>query len=207
MCWRAGCCSLAGPRASRPAHEPMVQAKGWHSRGYLPHFDSPETVQFVTFRLADSLPAAVAAMLHREANVHHVDRELDVGLGACWLRQPKIASLVQDALLHFDGERYRLIAWCLMPNHVHVVFEIVDGHSLTDILRSWKSFTARQANSKLGRSGPFWHPDYFDRYMRNEAHLAQTVEYVELNPVKAGLAKDADDWPWSSAHFRRNAES
>ena len=181
-----------------------MQPKGWHSRGYLPHFDSPETVQFVTFRLADSLPAAVAELLHREANVHHVDQELDVGLGACWLRQPEIASLVQDALLHFDSDRYRLIAWCLMPNHVHVVIEIVDGHSLTDIVRSWKSFTARKANYQLGRSGPFWHPDYFDRYMRNEEHLARTVEYVELNPVKAGLVNVADAWLWSSARFRRS---
>jgi putative transposase len=183
---------------------PMVQAKGWHSRGYLPHFDSPETVQFITFRLADSLPTGVAAMLHREANVHHVDQELDAGLGMCWLRRPEIASLVQDALLHFDGERYRLIAWCLMPNHVHVVAEIVDGRSLTVIVRSWKSFTARKANSQIGRSGAFWHPDYFDRYMRNEEHLAQTVEYVELNPVKAGLVRSADDWLWSSAYFRKN---
>jgi putative transposase len=85
----------------------MSQAKGWHSRGYLPHFDSPESVQFITFRLADSLPAAVAATLHREANVHLIDQRLDASLGACWLRRPEIASLVQDALLHFDGARYR----------------------------------------------------------------------------------------------------
>jgi REP element-mobilizing transposase RayT len=185
----------------------MIHAKGWHSRGYLPHFDSPETVQFVTFRLADSLPAKVAAMLHHEANVHNVDRELDVGLGACWLTSPEIASLVQDALLHFDGARYRLLAWCLMPNHVHVVIEIIDGHSLTDIVHSWKSFTARRANQQLGCSGSFWHPDYFDRYMRNEEHLARTVDYVELNPVKAGLVKAAEEWQWSSAYFRQHRDS
>jgi putative transposase len=179
-----------------------MEPKGWHSRGYLPHFDSPETVQFVTFRLADSLPAKVSAMLHPEADVHQVDRELDSGLGACWLRRPEIASLVEGALLHFDDIRYRLIAWCLMPNHVHVVIELTNGHSLTDIVRSWKSFTARRANILLGRSGPFWHRDYFDRYMRNEEHLAQTVEYVEMNPVKAGLAKNAEEWPWSSARLR-----
>jgi putative transposase len=185
----------------------MIQPRGWHSRDYLSHFDSPETVQFVTFRLADSLPASVAEMLHREANVHHLDRELDVGLGACWLRRPEIASLVQQALLHFDCARYRLISWCLMPNHVHVVIEVMDGHSLTNIVRSWKSFTARKANDQLGRSDPFWHPDYFDRYMRNEEHLAQTVEYVEMNPVKAGLTKRSEDWIWSSAFFRRAEES
>ena len=90
-----------------------------------------------------------------------------------------------------------------MPNHVHVVIDIVDDQSLTNIVRSWKSFTARQANERLGRSGPFWHADYFDRYMRNEEHLAQTVEYVEQNPVKAGFVSTAEDWIWSSAYFRK----
>jgi hypothetical protein len=73
----------------------MREAKGWHSRGYLPHFDSPETIQFVTFRLADSLPAAVSQMLlHREDEVHRIERDLDTGFGACWLRRTEIASLV-----------------------------------------------------------------------------------------------------------------
>jgi REP element-mobilizing transposase RayT len=183
----------------------MTLAKGWHSRGYLPHFDSPETIQFVTFRLADSLPRSVAeALRHREDDVYRIDRELDAGLEACWLGRADIASLVQDALLHFDGERYRLLSWCLMPNHVHVVIEMSDGQSLSDILRSWKSFTARRTNMLLGRSGAFWHPDYFDRYMRNEDHLAQTVQYVEQNPVKAGLAVTPAEWEWSSARLRQS---
>jgi REP element-mobilizing transposase RayT len=109
---------------------------------------------------------------------------------------------VQDALLHFDGERYQLLAWCLMPNHVHVVIEMLDAHSLSDIVRSWKTFTARLANVSLGRSGPFWHADYFDRYMRDEQHFSQTVEYVENNPVKAGLVQTPADWTWSSARSR-----
>jgi putative transposase len=181
----------------------MVEPKGWLSRGYLPHFDSPETIQFVTFRLADSLPAAVAQMLaHREDGVHRIERDLDAGLGACWLSRAEIASLVQQALLHFDGTRSRLLAWCVMPNHVHVVVEMVGRDSLGDVVGSWKSFTARRANMQLGRSGAFWHADSFDRYMRNEEHLAQTIEYVELNPVKAGLVGNASDWRWSSASLR-----
>jgi REP element-mobilizing transposase RayT len=183
----------------------MAESRGWHSRGYLPHFDSPESIQFVTFRLADSLPKAVAGGLkHREADVHRVECELDTGLGACWLQRPEIAKLVQDALLHFDGERYRLLAWCLMPNHVHVVVEMPEGHSLSDIVRSWKSFTARVANVGLGRTGPFWHPDYFDRYMRGEEHLAQTIRCVEDNPVKAGLVRTPRQWMWSSACRRED---
>jgi putative transposase len=118
-----------------------VNHKGWHSRGYLPHFDSAETVQFVTFRLADSLPRAVAEALAKLAdNLAETDHKLDGGLGSCWLREPTIAQLVEEAIMHFDGERYRLLAWCVMPNHVHVVVESADGHSLGAIVRSWKSF-------------------------------------------------------------------
>jgi putative transposase len=181
-----------------------MQSKGWHSRGYLPHFDSPETVQFVTFRLADSLPKAVVDALRMQDDfIRLIDERLDAGVGACWLGRTDITALVQEALLHFDGSRYRLLAWCLMPNHVHAIIEIVDDQSLTKIVRSWKSFTARRANEILNRTGPFWHPDYFDRYMWNEGHLERTIEYVESNPVKAGLVAAADGWRWSSAHFRR----
>jgi REP element-mobilizing transposase RayT len=178
----------------------MTQPKGWHSRGYLPHFDSPETVQFVTFRLADSLPQArIEALRSQPDAVLLLDRELDVGLGECWLRYVEVAALVQGSLLHFDGQRYRLLAWCIMPNHVHVVVEPMDGHTLSNIVKSWKSFTSRQVNAHLGRTGAFWEADYFDRYMRNEDHLMRTIEYVENNPVKAGLVKEATEWPWSSA--------
>ena len=89
--------------------------------------------------------------------------------------------------MHFDGERYRLLAWCVMPNHVHTVIEIVDDQSLSEIVGTWKSFTAKRANSLIGRSGTFWHADYFDRFMRDEGHMARTIDYVENNPVKAGL--------------------
>jgi REP element-mobilizing transposase RayT len=89
-----------------------------------------------------------------------------------------------------------------MPNHVHVVVEMMDGQSLSGIVASWKSFTAHKANALLERKGRFWHADYFDRFMRNEEHLNQTIEYVEQNPVKAGLAARATDWAWSSARLR-----
>jgi putative transposase len=157
----------------------------------------------VTFRLADSLPKAVVeAMAMRDDAVLQIDRELDSGRGACWLGDAEIAELVEAALLHFDGDRYRLLAWCLMPNHVHVVIDIQAGASLTTIVGSWKSFSARRANERLGRTGAFWDPDYFDRYMRDEGHLARTIDYVEQNPVKVGLVEASGDWPWSSARFR-----
>jgi REP element-mobilizing transposase RayT len=182
----------------------MIEHKGWHSRGYLPHFDSSETVQFITFRLADSLPRHLIEALRAEDDaVALLDRELDAGFGACWLRKPEIADMVQEALLHFDADRYRLLAWCIMPNHVHVVLEMLDHHSLSAIVKSWKSFTSRRANAHLGRAGSFWEADYFDRYMRNEKHLLQTIEYVEHNPVKAGLVDVPTAWRWSSAYEAR----
>ena len=150
------------------------------------------------------MPKAVAGVLrHREDDVHRIERELDLGLGACWLGRSEIAALVETALLHFDGQRYRTLAWRLMPNHVHVVVEMMDSQSLSDIVASWKSFTAHKANALLERNGRFWHADYFDRFMRNEEHLNQTIEYVEQNPVKAGMAARASDWAWSSARFRK----
>jgi REP element-mobilizing transposase RayT len=181
----------------------MTKHKGWHSRGYLPHFDSPETVQFVTFRLADSLPRAVVQTLSsQDDSILQIDRRLDGGLGACWLAKSDVAELVQNAILHFDGDRYHVLAWCIMPNHVHVVVEPFEGQRLGAILHSWKSFTANKANLLVRRTGGFWHDDFFDRYMRDEGHLMQTVHYVEHNPVKAGLVGSAEQWTWSSARFR-----
>jgi REP element-mobilizing transposase RayT len=108
----------------------------------------------------------------------------------------------EDAILHFDGRRYRILAWCIMPNHVHVVVEPISANKLGTIVHTWKSFSAKQANRALGRSGPFWHRDYFDRFIRDEGHLARTVDYVENNPVKAGLVSATTAWPWSSGRFR-----
>src|SRR5216684_2535502 len=106
--------------------------KGWHSRGYLPHFDSAETIQFVTFRLVD--------------NLAETDHRLDSGFGTCWLKDAAIAQLVEDVILHFDGQRYRILGWCIMPNHVHVIVEPMSGNSLGAIVHTWKSFSAKQAN-------------------------------------------------------------
>jgi len=177
--------------------------KGWYSRGYLPHFDSPETIQFVTFRLGDSLPKAVAqALAALPDNILQTDQKLDDGLGVCWLAWADSAELVETALLHFDGDRYRLLAWCIMPNHVHVVVEPGANNLLDRIVHSWKSYTAKCANQILARSGMFWHRDYFDRFMRDEGHLNRTIDYVENNPVKAGLASEPMKWRWSSARLR-----
>ena len=100
------------------------------------------------------------------------------------------------------NERYRFIAWVIMPNHVHDVIEVFEGHPLGNVVNSWKSFTANKVNTLLGREGRFWYPDYFDRYIRDEQHLENVVKYIEQNPVKAGLVVDARAWPYSSLSYK-----
>ncbi len=190
----------AGSAGDPPA---LADGQGWHSRGYVPHFDRAGLVQLITFRLADSLPRGAleaspgtAQSLQRRMRL---ERLLDNGYGECLLANRRIASLVEDELLHFDAGRYHLLAWVIMPNHVHVLVETLAGHPLSAILHSWKSYTAKAANRMLGRSGPIWQPEYFDRAIRDERHLAAAIEYIHNNPVKAGLAQRAEDWPFSSA--------
>ncbi len=183
--------------------------KGWYSRGFIPHFDQPGLVQGITFRLADSLPAHVVASLAEDlkdaddpTKRARIEAYLNAGYGACYLRDPRIARLVEDALLYFDGERYRMIAWVIMPNHVHTLIETMKGYPLDSIVHSWKSYSAQEANQILGRTGRFWYREYFDRYIRDERHFVSAVRYIHNNPVKAGLVENPEDWPFSSArHF------
>jgi len=135
-----------------------------------------------------------------------LEHYLDEGHGSCFLLRPRVAKLVQDALLHFDGRRYRLLAWVVMPNHVHALVEQLSGYLLADVVRSWKSFTARSANQLLGRSGRFWQRDYHDRYVRDEKHLAIALDYIHGNPVKAGLVERAEMWRFSSAYSGHSAD-
>jgi REP element-mobilizing transposase RayT len=198
------------PAEERPGWPRSNHPKGWHSRGYLPHFDGSRVLQFLTFRLADSVPNECIERWKEELNWHAgldadrpesvqlrktIEHYEDAGHGACYLRDERIAQLVQEALLHFDGQRYRMIAWCIMPNHVHALVETTDTW-LSSILHTWKSFTAQEANKMLGRSGPFWMPDYFDRYIRNDEHLQSTLDYIRENPIKGGLVQRAEEWPW-----------
>ena len=183
----------------------------WHSRGYLPHFDAAHVIQNLTFRLADSVPAAQirrwrAALRDGDGDAPKLYRHLAKYEAAGWgeghLKRPEIAKLVQNALLLFDRKRYRLLEWCIMPNHVHVLIEQAEGAPLGQVVRSWKVFTSRHANLILGRSGPFWMRDYFDRYVRDLEHLANVRRYIRWNPVRAGLCDRPEQWPWSSAGWR-----
>lgn len=192
--------------------------RGWHSRGYLPHYERAFLIQSVTFHLADSLPAVVLARMSEglrffkdeelnDERRKRIDAALDAGHGECILKHPEFAKIVEDALLYFNGTRYRMIAWCVMPNHVHALFETLPGHALGRVIKSWKSHTANKINLALHRSGSLWYPDYFDRFIRDGRHFDNALNYIEANPVKAGLVIKAEDWKFSSARLRKDKDS
>lgn len=183
----------------------------WHSRGYLPHVEKDGLTQFITFRLADSMPQDVLSRWHADlASGEITDADfrkriecyLDQNYGSSHLRDPRIATILQETLLKWDGERYKLISWVIMPNHGHILLTPEAEFSVADIMHSIKSYTAHEANKILGRKGQFWSREYFDRFIRDRRHIASTIAYIENNPVKARLCDAPEKWPYSSAYFK-----
>ena len=171
-------------------------------RGRLPHWEKDGATYFITFRLADSLPKSVLERIESELRPY-----LDATPTGSWLRglykypqaefpyeqrNPVIAEDVASTLRHFDHSRYRLFAWCIMPNHVHVVVGLFPGETLATVVHSWKSFSAKQANRILGRHGAFWQREYYDHLIRGEEEFERAVRYVAENPAKA----DLKHWKW-----------
>ena len=209
-----------GHRADEDVGAPgEVARRGWYSRGYLPHLDVPQTLQSITYRLADSLPQEKLKRLNDElahlgSDQREIERRkgieqwLDSGMGCCVLSHPAVAVYVQNAFQHFHGERYQLHAWCIMPNHVHVLIEPL--MNLSTIVQGWKSFTARwivkkqiECSLRIPAPNQVWMREYWDRYIRDEEHYRLVVDYIHRNPVKAGLCRAPEDWPWSSASSGR----
>ena len=172
-------------------------------------------LQSITFRLADSLPQSELKQLEQKLLLlpeirrdvekrKGIERWLDAGMGCCALGNAEAADYVQKSLLHFDGDRYCVLAWVIMPNHVHVLIDPAEPISKT--IQGWKSFTARWLlahNGRLGLGIPdphhVWMREYWDRFIRDDDHLRATIDYIHRNPVKAGLCREPRDWPWSSA--------
>jgi putative transposase len=202
---------VAAKRAScepLTAEESAKGFRGWYSSKYLPHFDAPGVLQTITYRLGDSVPAvrwvewkAMLAVQDGGERIRRIEAFLDKGYGACQLRDERVAGVVQGSFWHHDGRSYRLLAWAIMPNHVHVMIEQWET-PLAQVVKSWKSYTAKEANKILGRAETFWAEDYFDRYVRDETHYRKVVRYMENNPVKVKLVATPEDWLWSSARYR-----
>jgi putative transposase len=195
---------------------------GWHERGYLPHCDFPGLVQFLTFRLADSMPGSRRGEWEHLLKIED-DREkrtkleayLDRGVGECHLRDSRIAQIAEGALLYFHSERYELLAWCVMPNHVHVLVHVWQT-PLWKMVQSWKRFVATESerrsptrrvsenntNAPARRAALQWQREYWDTFMRDEAQEKTSCRYIENNPVKVKLCVKKEEWLFSSAKFR-----
>ncbi len=212
------------------------------TRRNLPHWYMPGAAHFVTFRLAGTLPQVVLDRLHEERIqalrrfadkvppqerqrinkqwFGKYDAELDRGGGAVYLRQPPVAAIARRSLYFLEGKRYRLLSYCIMPNHVHALFQPLefveqeaecdeDGEEVSDscsplstIMHSLKSFTAHEINKLLGRSGTLWQSESYDRWVRDDDELERIIAYIANNPVKAGLASVLHEWYFCSAHDR-----
>jgi putative transposase len=213
-------------------------------RRHLPHFQ-PEHARFhVVFRLAGSLPAFIIeelkleqSQLNRKANEVkdiRIQRRQSVQLrqsyferfnalldnassGPTWLKEPEVGEIVKEAIHHRDGEMYNLLAYCIMPNHVHLLFELfssdvsrlaestnekksrtsVSTYKVTKIMESLKKYTASRSNLFLKRSGAFWQHESYDHVVRDIDELENTLWYILFNPVKAKLVKEWKQWKLS----------
>ncbi|MDF1656430.1 MAG: transposase [Verrucomicrobiales bacterium] len=175
----------------------------------LPHWQQPGATYFVTFRLADSIPQERLSEWREERELwlkrhpeplnstdeieYHrrfsgrIDKWLDEGAGECVLRSQAVADCLGCSLSHFDGEKYLIHTFVIMPNHVHVLVSLREGESLESHVRSWKGVSARHINQLLGRSGALWQKDYFDRLIRGTDHFYRVARYIRTNPEKARL--------------------
>ena len=171
-------------------------------RRNLPHWRQNGATYFVTFRLFDSLPnqlvqeldhirrMLIAEQLHPTA-LTATDREyfrsmkrfLDQGLGACWLREPEIRDLVITAMACFDGQRYELGDYAIMPNHVHVLVRPLSDYELEEVLHGWKGYTGRAINRKIERHGAVWQDESYDRLVRDSLEFERTSRYIRNNGI------------------------
>ena len=221
-------------------------------RRNLPHYQPAQAKFFITFRLADSLPMRVLEELKnlkeqmkksveqlgdrkqkKELNYENhrrwfgrYDDYLDrAETGPRWLSDPRIAKLVDDSIKFRDGKVYHLDAFCIMPNHVHLVIEplivtqfakLRDNQeeerfsksrysglpqSLSRILHSLKLYTGRRANLFLAREGKFWLHENYDHVVRDEGEWERIMNYVLYNPVKAKLVDSWEQWEWSYCKY------
>jgi type I restriction enzyme R subunit len=194
---------------------------------HLPHQVPEGFPIFLTWNLKGALPLEVIDRLRRERErlqrepprigesdkdrkIRHAklafaqaDRFLDGAAGGpLHLKNPGAAKIVEDSILFGVPERYELYAWCVMANHVHVL--IKPHWELRKITQGIKGFTAHQINALQDERGRvFWQDESYDHWARDEEEVLRIIAYVENNPVVAGLCARPEDWPWSSARFRK----
>lgn len=190
----------------------------------LSHWQPEGGEYFITIRLKGSLPrSAINRLKNLRKQLGNGDTEISEGLeismqrkifkkyeefldegltGPTWLSRNEIANLVKGSIHFRDGKEYDLYAYCIMPNHVHLIFKhLINGsrkeNPITDLMRNLKRYTARECNKLLHRSGAFWQSESYDRVIRDSAGLEKTIIYILNNPVKAGFVEYWKNWPYS----------
>jgi REP element-mobilizing transposase RayT len=185
--------------------------KHFHRRN-LPHLYFNDGIYFITSRLINSIPMEKLEQLKNETK--NISDEKQKRLfekydalmnsdeyGEKYLKNPKCAEIVKDTLHYPDGKEYKLICYCIMPNHFHLVFELLQNNKgISKIMQSIKRISARDCNTILSRSGAFWQDESFDRWVRDEKELYFVIRYILLNPVTAGLVNDWKDWKYTYCH-------
>ena len=207
-------CEPSMSNARQECRASYLDKKQWVDIKYtnrLPHWRQDGKTQFITFRLADSLPQAKLHELSQTKDEwlkahpqpwdektkneynqfisERIDKWLDAGYGSCALKAPDIRRIVTDAFLHFNNERYVLLALVVMPNHVHALLTPTEGHDVVATIGRIKGFAASRINKMINADGEFWQRDCFDRIIRNEMDFEAKLDYIINNP--ANLPQDA----------------
>ena len=188
-----------------------MKDKYFHRRN-LPHLYFNDGIYFITYRLADSLTSDKVAEVKEVIDDRKIeDREkfkrllkkydkiLDSGLyGKKHLANSVVAEICKHSLHYLDGKDYKLICYCIMTNHIHLVFELLKGNrGISKIMQSIKRTSARKSNLALKRNGKFWQDESYDRLVRDDKELYFIIKYVLMNPVEAGLVENWSDWKYT----------
>jgi REP element-mobilizing transposase RayT len=197
-------------------------------RRHLPHWRLTGVFNYITWRLYDSLPQeklmawrtekhawliehpkpwdARTTAEYRELFPKRLDAWLDAGYGSCYLRRPECGAVVANAFHYYDGDRYNLASYVVMPNHVHALFCLRGETELESVTHSIKSYTSNQIKKLIGRRGQFWQHEGFDHLLRGAEQLNGCMAYIRRNPEDAGLKpgeyvfyeapgfRDPDNW-------------
>lgn len=177
-------------------------------RGYLPHLHESGRTQFITWRLADSLPQELYLDILRRypedsdkpARFKEFETKLDSGIGSCILANPLAGRVVCEEILSLYPETATIHAFVVMPNHVHILATPNATTPLSEMMKKVKGRSSISVNRAMGRKGTLWQQDYLDRMIRNSEHFEKTAAYIEWNPVKAGLCIEQKQFPFSSAN-------
>lgn len=185
--------------------------KHFHRRN-LPHLYFSEGIYFITFRLADSLPSSKVAEIKELISDRKIrdeekfkrllkkyDEILDSGhYGNRHLENSEISEICKHTLHYLDGKDFKLICYCIMPNHIHLVFELIKkNRGISKIMQSIKRTSARKCNLVLNRTGKFWQDESYDRLVRDDKELYFIIKYVLMNPINAGLVENWNDRKYS----------